>query len=239
MTNETDVVVGRRAFLTRAAALSVLVAAGGPAACGRRGRPAGDDPVEVEPGDTCARCGMVISDMRHVGEIIGDRDVWKFDDVGELFIYRQEQGLSDGDVRATYVKGYDTGQWVEAGSAHYVVAPDVATPMGTHVLALAEEDSVGAYTVSESARERTYEEIPSDVSGARGGRGKPGRRAQATRVPRARVRAGVRRRRVAKAVDQPPRPSITSRVAGQKTRCRVGRRLPSSESGRLSSLSSQ
>lgn len=162
MTNETDVVVGRRALLTRAAALSVLVAAGGPAACGRRGRPAGDDPVEVEPGDTCARCGMVISDMRHVGEIIGDRDVWKFDDVGELFIYRQEQGLSDGDVRATYVKGYDTGQWVEAGSAHYVVAPDVATPMGTHVLALVEEDSVGAYTVSESARERTYEELLAD-----------------------------------------------------------------------------
>lgn len=162
MTDETDVVVGRRALLTRVAALSVLVAAGGPAACGRRGRPAGDDPVEVEPGDTCARCGMVISDMRHVGEIIDDRDVRKFDDVGELFIYRQEQGLSDGDVRATYVKGYDTGQWVEAGSAHYVVAPDVATPMGTHVLALAEEDSVGAYTVSESARERTYEELLAD-----------------------------------------------------------------------------
>ena len=70
--------------------------------------------------------------------------------------------VSDGDVRATYVKGYDTGQWVEAGSAHYVVAPDVATPMGTHVLALAEEDSVGAYTVSESARERTYEELLAD-----------------------------------------------------------------------------
>ena len=120
-------------------------------------------------GDTIAETAVeklfVLKDKQvqnRLGEIIGDRDVWKFDDVGELFIYRQEQGLSDGDVRATYVKGYDTGQWVEAGSAHYVVAPDVATPMGTHVLALAEEDSVGAYTVSESARERTYEELLAD-----------------------------------------------------------------------------
>lgn len=161
MIHETDVVLGRRVLLGGAAALSALVVTSGLAACGKEERTS-DGPVEIEPGDTCARCGMHIADMRHVGEIIGDRDVWKFDDVGELFIYRQEQGLSDGDVRATYVKGYDTGQWVEAGSAHYVVAPDVATPMGTHVLALAEEDSVGAYTVSESARERTYEELLAD-----------------------------------------------------------------------------
>lgn len=168
MTNETDVVVGRRAFLTRAAALSVLVAAGGPAACGRRGRPAGDDPVEVEPGDTCARCGMVISDMRHVGEIIGAKDVWKFDDVGELFVYYQEQGLTDDDVRAIYVKGYDSGAWAEAGSARYVVAPDVATPMATHVLALAKEDSVGTYTASGSAQERTYDDLLANPPGVMG-----------------------------------------------------------------------
>ena len=157
MRNETGVVVGRRALLGGAAALSVL-AAGALSACGKKKQKA-DGPVEVEPGDTCARCGMHITDMRHVGEIIGVEDVWKFDDVGELFVYHQEQGLKDGDVQAIYVKGYDTGRWIEAGSAGYVVAPDVETPMATHVLALGKEDSVSTYTASAGARETTYDEL--------------------------------------------------------------------------------
>ena len=158
MRNETGVVVGRRALLGGAAALSVLVAAGALAACGKKKQKA-DGPVEVEPGDTCARCGMHITDMRHVGEIIGVEDVWKFDDVGELFVYHQEQGLTDGDVQAIYVKGYDTGKWIEAGSASFVIAPDVKTPMATHVLALGKEDSVTTYTASAGARETTYDEL--------------------------------------------------------------------------------
>ena len=158
MRNETDAVVGRRALLGGAAALSVLVAAGALAACGKKKQKA-DGPVEVEPGDTCARCGMHITDMRHVGEIIGVEDVWKFDDVGELFVYHQEQGLKDGDVQAIYVKGYDTGRWIEAGSAGYVVAPDVETPMATHVLALGKEDSVSTYTASAGARKTTYDDL--------------------------------------------------------------------------------
>ena len=158
MRNETDAVVGRRALLGGAAALSVLVAAGALAACGKKKQKA-DGPVEVEPGDTCARCGMHIADMRHVGEIIGTEEVWKFDDVGELFVYYQEQGLKDGDVQAVYVKGYDTGKWIEAGSAGYVIAPDVETPMATHVLALGKEDSVTTYTASAGARETTYDEL--------------------------------------------------------------------------------
>lgn len=158
MRNETDAVVGRRALLGGAAALSVLVAAGALAACGKKKQKA-DGPVEVEPGDTCARCGMHIADMRHVGEIIGTEEVWKFDDVGELFVYYQEQGLKDGDVQAVYVKGYDTGKWIEAGSADYVIAPDVETPMATHVLALGKEDSVSTYTASAGARKTTYDDL--------------------------------------------------------------------------------
>lgn len=158
MRNETDAVVGRRALLGGAAALSVLVAAGALAACGKKKQKA-DGPVEVEPGDTCARCGMHIADMRHVGEIIGTEEVWKFDDVGELFVYYQEQGLKDGDVQAVYVKGYDTGKWIEAGSAGYVIAPDVETPMATHVLALGKEDSVSTYTASAGARKTTYDDL--------------------------------------------------------------------------------
>lgn len=158
MRNETDAVVGRRALLGGAATLSVLVAAGALAACGKKKQKA-DGPVEVEPGDTCARCGMHIADMRHVGEIIGTEEVWKFDDVGELFVYYQEQGLKDGDVQAIYVKGYDTGKWIEAGSAGYVIAPDVETPMATHVLALGKEDSVSTYTASAGARETTYDDL--------------------------------------------------------------------------------
>ena len=105
---------------------------------------------------------MHIADMRHVGEIIGTEEVWKFDDVGELFVYYQEQGLKDGDVQAVYVKGYDTGKWIEAGSAGYVIAPDVETPMATHVLALGKEDkedSVSTYTASAGARKTTYDDL--------------------------------------------------------------------------------
>ena len=158
MIHETDVVLGRRVLLGGAAALSALVVTSGLTACGKEERTS-DGPVEIEPGDTCARCGMHIADMRHVGEIIGAKDVWKFDDVGELFVYHQEQGLKDGDVQAIYVKGYDTGQWIEAGSASFVIAPDVKTPMATHVLALGKEDSVSTYTASAGARETTYDEL--------------------------------------------------------------------------------
>ena len=167
MTYETGIPVGRRA-LVGGAVMSALAAAVGLTACGNGKKQKSGGPVDVEPGDTCARCGMHIADMRHVGEIIGAKDVWKFDDVGELFVYYQEQGLTDDDVRAIYVKGYDSGAWAEAGSVRYVVAPDVATPMATHVLALAKEDSVGTYTASGSAQERTYDDLLANPPGVMG-----------------------------------------------------------------------
>lgn len=101
-----------------------------------------DGPPTVRYGqDECIHCGMILADERHVAalrlsEDNETRDVL-FDDIGDMLEYEREQtGLT---VLRRYVHDFETRQWVDAGGAHFIVSKTIHTPMGSGIIAFADQ----------------------------------------------------------------------------------------------------
>lgn len=93
-------------------------------------------PIDIFAEDNCAQCRMAISDERFASEIINDAgEVFKFDDVGCLLKYRSAN--HDMKVAATFVKDYETKQWLAYERA-VIIETDVETPMGSGKVAFAD-----------------------------------------------------------------------------------------------------
>ncbi len=106
------------------------------AACGRGGDPV---PVEIYPEeDVCQTCRMLITDQRFAAECVMKKGrAKKFDDpicMIRYFDMAKTLGIAKReDVRAYFVKDYDTKEWLDATKAHFVKA-DVVTVMGYGVV---------------------------------------------------------------------------------------------------------
>ncbi len=115
----------RREFLL--AGTAVLVAA----ACSRRPE-TGPVPIRWDQ-ETCARCGMAISDRHFAAEVRGGPDadrtrVWKFDDIGCALLWLDEQPWKADPRVEIWVTDQETGEWLDARRAWYV--PGQHSPMG-------------------------------------------------------------------------------------------------------------
>lgn len=124
----------RRRFIAAGFALTPLAAA--LSACGKSGAwPEGMAEIKWDR-DTCARCGMVISDRRFAAEMRGgEKDIaFKFDDIGcAAFWMRDKQKdypwMTDAATRIWVADASSTGdKWLEARKAHY--AGGKMSPMG-------------------------------------------------------------------------------------------------------------
>ncbi|MFN0156866.1 MAG: nitrous oxide reductase accessory protein NosL [Bacteroidota bacterium] len=97
-------------------------------------------PVDIYPEDICSNCKMAFSDHRFASEIINDQgEVFKFDDIGCMLKFRVSH--SDVVITATYLKDYDTKEWIPYERST-IVETDIETPMGSGKVAFA--DSVRA-----------------------------------------------------------------------------------------------
>lgn len=97
-------------------------------------------PPEIHYGfDTCAGCGMIISDPHYAAALIwratpGDSDQTAvFDDVACLLDWRQQH--PNAIIAATWVKNVRTVEWLDASSALFVKNPQLHTPMGGGIAA--------------------------------------------------------------------------------------------------------
>lgn len=119
------------------------------AACGRGKL----DPVAV-PVDRvgCARCGMLVSDLRAAAEAVyADEDPRFYDDVGCLAADRE----AAGGRSELYV---ETGRgWVRAGEALYARPEAARTPMGYGFVAFA--DRREAESRDSEGRARSWDEV--------------------------------------------------------------------------------
>ncbi len=95
--------------------------------------------VDIHIGaDTCAQCGMKITDPRFAGEIIFETQVKKFDDIGCMFLYYKNLDTAAKDeVVAIYVQDHGGRGWIDAEDAYYADSPEVYTPMGYGIFAFA------------------------------------------------------------------------------------------------------
>jgi nitrous oxide reductase accessory protein NosL len=121
--------------MARSFAIALLVLGAASAGCGKE---TGVAPPQIRYGqDTCAVCGMIISDERFAaGLVIGTAPRYQalaFDDLGCLLGY--ERSAPDAVVAARYVRDFQAPQWRDAGTATYVHGPALHSPMGFNLAA--------------------------------------------------------------------------------------------------------
>ncbi|MEZ6235164.1 MAG: nitrous oxide reductase accessory protein NosL [Phycisphaerales bacterium] len=98
-------------------------------------------PPEILLGrDTCAVCGMAISDGRYAAAVVvrhqrRDQSLL-LDDIGEL----PSVSIPPHDQIAIFVRDESTQHWLVAEAAHYVRSESLRTPMGFGVAALATQE---------------------------------------------------------------------------------------------------
>jgi len=128
------------------AAVLLAGAAAFPGACSRGGS---DAPPEIHFGqDVCAACTMIVSEQRFAAAIVPDDgrgDPLAFDDIGCLLAW--ERRHPDAPVLARWVHDHEGPDWLRAESAWYVRSPELRSPMGSGVVAVA--DDVAARGLSE------------------------------------------------------------------------------------------
>lgn len=150
--------IPRRTMLRGAGSL-LLAAAGAAGAAGCGGKSDSDGPVAIKPTDTCDSCGMLISDVRRAAQIVGSDDVWKFDDIGEMFAFYKQHRLTKQQVKAVYAHEYRGKSWLPASSAGYLVSPRFPTPMGSGVAAFKDAKAARQAATSKSDSVRTYQQL--------------------------------------------------------------------------------
>lgn len=91
--------------------------------------------------DLCAFCRMTISSTRTAAQLVAPgEEPRSFDDIGCLAsFFEGKRDLPPGS--AAYVVDFASGQWIEASAALYTKVPSLETPMGSHLVAHASEES--------------------------------------------------------------------------------------------------
>ena len=88
----------------------------------------GQEPADINwDDDNCEHCGMVISDKLYAAQVVEPNgDVHRFDDVGDLIIWLENQPWkAQGKV---WVADARDGTWIDAEKAYW--SPGHKTPMG-------------------------------------------------------------------------------------------------------------
>ncbi|MDX1416107.1 MAG: nitrous oxide reductase accessory protein NosL [Candidatus Promineifilaceae bacterium] len=102
-----------------------------------------DEPPKIVYGqDVCERCGMLISEENFAAAYwTKDGEARLFDDIGGMIAYNTE---SSEDVASYWVHDFETGEWLRAEDATYLLDSDLMTPMGFGIAAFAKEEQARA-----------------------------------------------------------------------------------------------
>jgi len=119
--------------------LSILVIAAG---CGAKKK---FEPSPIQEGvDTCAVCKMMIADDHNATQIIlNNGKAYKFDDIGDLFVWLGNN--KDEDINVTYVRDFHTKEWIELEDAFYIYDESFKTPMSFGVYSFKQKAEAEAY----------------------------------------------------------------------------------------------
>lgn len=124
-------------------------------------KPTGDPQVRYGK-ETCARCGMIISDERFAAAWRQqDGDETHFDDVGCMVALSLTN--TPGPGTAYYVRAFDADAWLDAPSAAYAVAPGIKSPMAYDIAAFASADTAAAFLNTRDGRAATWTTLPETV----------------------------------------------------------------------------
>lgn len=103
-----------------------------------------DGPPTIRLGDSvCVQCNMIISDERYATATIADGprgpEPRLFDDFNCQVNYEIEN--PDEDVHARWSHDRDTSEWLRTSEAHFVMSPQLRTPMASNIAAFATKEA--------------------------------------------------------------------------------------------------
>lgn len=116
------------------------------------------EPPEIRFGeDICDHCFMIINEPRFAASYVTEMgETRRFDDIGNMMFYHIEH---DEDVAAFWVHDYDTEEWLRAENAHYVVSPDIYTPMASGIVAFQDAGSAERLAAEHSGQLFDFTEL--------------------------------------------------------------------------------
>lgn len=133
-------------------------------------------PPELRLGrDTCAECGMIISEQPFACALLvehdGSREHALFDDAGCMLDYRHKQEASHRTL-GSFVVDYKDRRWLPAESSWYAIIDDhsIRTPMASGIVAFGTKDAAQAALANASGKVVPW----SELAGARGDGPQPG-----------------------------------------------------------------
>ncbi len=127
------------------------------AACG--GAESFDEPPEILYGqDVCSNCNMIISEENYASAYwTADGEARRFDDMGEMLSFMNS---NPEEIASTWVHDVNTAGWLRAEDAWFVMNAGLTTPMGTGVVAVANEEDARALAFDqEDAMVMTYADL--------------------------------------------------------------------------------
>lgn len=112
------------------------------------------EPDEIDPEvDICEVCGMAIADDEHATQIILENErSLKFDDIGDLFVWIEENG--EDEVGAKFVRDFNTLEWILLEDATFVYHDEISTPMGFGVISFEDREEADSYIEENGFGER-------------------------------------------------------------------------------------
>lgn len=117
-----------------------------------------NNPPEIHYGEEiCDQCSMIISEVRYASAYIThDGNVRIFDDIGDMLLYYDE--FSE-DVGVFWVHDYNDEEWIPMDKAHFIMSPNLITPMGHGIIASSDYEQAVTLANKLNGMVLTYEQL--------------------------------------------------------------------------------
>ncbi|CAH2716469.1 hypothetical protein BACCIP111895_03656 [Neobacillus rhizosphaerae] len=131
--------------------LSLFVIAG----CGKKEI----KPVAInEKTDKCDICHMAVKNNQFATEIILENGKsMVFDDIGCMYKWMKEN--KDKKIANSFVKDYDSKEWIEAETASYVYDKPIRTPMAYNVISFTDKKDAQSFIDKNGGSLLTYDKL--------------------------------------------------------------------------------
>ncbi len=118
-----------------------------------------DEPPGLNVGrDICARCGMIIEDVRFAaGFRLEDGTSRVFDDIGGMLAWGKLSGELEG--ARVWVHDYHSESWVDATTATFVLSSDIPTPMAFGIAAFSTREAAEAFAQELDAMVHSWDDV--------------------------------------------------------------------------------
>ncbi len=123
----------------------------------------GPKPATVTVGqDMCEHCGMLITDMRFVTQVVTKTGkAYKFDSIECMVDWLAQASVPADQIHSAWVTDYNNpGKWLRAEEARYLQSVGIRSPMGANLSAFSTQLDLENAKAQANGLERTYSDLP-------------------------------------------------------------------------------